>query len=53
VQGRGGAHAQRPEERVREQQQKHGNVDVVMQEAGVGEVQGGDSAGVKSSRCTK
>jgi hypothetical protein len=37
------------------QQQKHGEDDVVMEEAGDGEVQAGDEAvaGVKCSRCTK
>jgi hypothetical protein len=50
---RSSAHAQRLEERVRDQQQKLGGEDAVMQEAEVGEVQGGDTAGVKCSRCTK
>jgi hypothetical protein len=49
----GGRAALRPEERIRDQQQKLDCEDVVMQEVEDGEVQAGDAAGVKCSRCTK
>jgi hypothetical protein len=45
--------AQWEDEMVKTQQQKVDGDDVVMQEAGEGEVLPGDTTGIKCSRCTK